>query len=142
MSPMYEPLENRSLLTAVTPIHTYQHAVHGWRRDPLVTWESSGLLSATVPSNVLRVSADKRSLIKSDGTPFFYMADSAWEMFNKLTRSQADQYLEPSSAQGFTAIQAEVNARFRDLAGNTVFLNNDPTRPNEAFFKNMDYMVR
>lgn len=141
MRPMFESLENRSLLSVAAPL-TYQHAVHGWRRDPTVTGTSSGLLSATVPSNALRVSADKRSLINPDGTPFFYMADSAWELFNKLTRAQADQYLEARAAQGFTVIQAEVNARFKDVAGNSVFVGNDPTKPNEAFFKNVDYMVR
>jgi hypothetical protein len=135
---MFESLENRTLLSAA-PVS--QHHVHGWRRDPAVTGGSSGPSSPGVPSNVLRVSADKRSLINPDGTPFFYMADTAWEMFNKLTRAQADQYLETRAAQGFTVIQAEVNARFKDAAGNSVFINDDPTRPNDAFFKNVDYMI-
>src|SRR4051812_47587941 len=98
MRPMFETLENRSLLSAALGA---QHHVHGWRHDPAVT---SGLLSTTVPANVLRVSADKRSLINPNGTPFFYMADSAWDLFNKTTRAQADLYLETRAAQGFTVI--------------------------------------
>ncbi|MDB5320474.1 MAG: hypothetical protein JWN40_2105 [Phycisphaerales bacterium] len=70
------------------------------------------------------------------------MADTAWQLFNKTTRKQADLYLETRAAQGFTVIQAEVNARFPDLAGNSAFVGNDPARPNEAYFKNVDYMIR
>jgi hypothetical protein len=136
---MFESLENRTLLSVAAPVVT--HAVHGWRRDPAVT--GAGLTApTTTASNLLRVSANGRSLIQSDGSPFFYMADTAWQLFNKTTRKQADLYLETRAAQGFTVIQAEVNARFRDLAGNSAFAGNDPTRPNEAFFKNVDYMIR
>lgn len=33
----------------------------------------------------LRVTADRRFLEHGDGTPFFYLADTAWELFHRLT---------------------------------------------------------
>jgi hypothetical protein len=132
---MIEELESRTLLSAV-PVSS--HHVHGWRHDPAAV-ERSRRVATT--SNVLSVSSNKRYLVNSDGTAFFYMADTAWHLFNKTTRAQADLYLETRAAQGFTVIQAEINS-FRDVYRHTPFVNNDVTRPNEAFFQNMDYMIR
>ncbi len=47
-----------------------------------------------------------------DGTPFFYLADTAWMLFNKLTKEEVREYFADRSAKGFTVIQSCV---FRDL---------------------------
>lgn len=60
----------------------------------------------------LQVSANGHFLQYADGTPFFYLADTAWMLVNKLTESQARCLFEDRSAKGFTAIQAVV---FRDM---------------------------
>jgi len=133
---MIEELESRTLLSA-TPVYT--HHVHGWRHDP--TAVERGRRVASKP-DLLQVSGNKRYLVHSDGTPFFYMADTAWELFNKTTRAEADLYLETRAAQGFTVIQAEINARFTDIYRNAAFRHNSVARPNETFFQNVDYMIR
>jgi hypothetical protein len=100
--------------------------------------------AAAEAATLLKVSPDGHYLVHGDGTPFFYMADSAWHLFNKLSDSDADLYLETRAKQGFTVIQAEINARFDTSVNVTkqlVFINNDPTRPNEAFFRHVDYIV-
>ncbi|HEY7118831.1 MAG TPA: glycoside hydrolase family 140 protein, partial [Tepidisphaeraceae bacterium] len=88
-------------------------------------------------------SSNRRFLVNaSTGSPFFYMADTAWHLFNKLSRSQADQYLSTRAKQGFTVIQAEVNTRFgANVNGDTPFVDGDPMQPNEDFFQNVDYIV-
>src|SRR5215207_4733119 len=63
----------------------------------------------------LKVSSDHRSLIREDGTPFFYLGDTAWELFHRLTREDADRYLENRAAKGFTVIQAVVLAELDGL---------------------------
>jgi hypothetical protein len=136
MRAMFESLENRTLLSASGTVA--HHAVHGWRRDPAVLAASE---SRAVASNVLRVSANGHSLVKADGTPFFYMADTAWHLFNKTTFKQASQYLQTRADQGFTVIQAEINARFGDVEGNHAFTRGDPARPNAAFFRNVDRVI-
>jgi Protein of unknown function (DUF4038)/Putative collagen-binding domain of a collagenase len=61
-------------------------------------------LSAALPK--LKVSDDKRFLVTADGKPFFYLADTGWELFHRLDRKQALQYLDKRAAQGYNAIQA------------------------------------
>ena len=36
----------------------------------------------------LPVSADRRYLVRADGTPFLYLSDTAWELFHRPTREQ------------------------------------------------------
>jgi len=54
----------------------------------------------------LVVSRCGRYLEREDGTPFFWLADTAWELFHKLTREEAEVYLDIRAEQGFTVIQA------------------------------------
>jgi hypothetical protein len=94
----------------------------------------------------LQVGADKRFLITSNGKPFFWLGDTAWELFHRLTRSAADLYLTDRAAKGFTVIQAVVLAELDGLHtpnayGNTPLINDDPTKPNEAYFQHVDYIV-
>ena len=82
----------------------------------------------------LKVSSNHRYLIHADGTPFFYLGDTAWELFHRLTREEADRYLENRRQKGFTVIQAVVLAEFDGLKvpnpyGETPLINNDPTQP-------------
>ena len=37
--------------------------------------------------------------------PFFWLGDTAWELFHRLDSGQADQYLKRRAEQGFTVIQ-------------------------------------
>ena len=54
----------------------------------------------------LRVAEDQRHLIYEDGQNFFYLADTAWELFHKLNREEAFMYLTDRAGKGFTVIQA------------------------------------
>ncbi|AKD55777.1 glycoside hydrolase family 140 protein [Spirosoma radiotolerans] len=94
----------------------------------------------------LKVSANKRYLVHQNNTPFFWLGDTAWELFHRLNREEADQYLKRRAEQGFTVVQAVALAEFDGLKepnpyGDTPLLNNDPTTPNEAYFKHVDFIV-
>ncbi len=54
----------------------------------------------------LRVSANRRFLATADGKPFFYLADTAWELFHRLTREEAVRYLDNRAKLGYTAVQS------------------------------------
>jgi len=91
------------------------------------------------------VSANKRYLMK-DGKPFFWMGDTAWELFHRLDRAEASFYLEKRAAQGFTVIQAVALAEMDGLNvpnanGDKPLIDNDPTKPNEAYFKHIDFII-
>ncbi|HXE79435.1 MAG TPA: glycoside hydrolase family 140 protein [Vicinamibacterales bacterium] len=95
----------------------------------------------------LRVSDNGRFLVRSDGSPFFYLADTAWELFHRLTREEAERYLEKRRQQGFTVIQAVVLAELDGLRtpnayGDLPLVDEDPRRLNEAYFKHVDWVVK
>ncbi|MFO0845783.1 MAG: DUF4038 domain-containing protein, partial [Gemmataceae bacterium] len=94
----------------------------------------------------LKVSDNKRFLVTADGKPFFYLGDTAWELFHRLNREQAERYLKDRAAKGFTVIQAVALAEFDGLKepnpyGQTPLIDNDPTRPNERYFEHVDWVI-
>ncbi|MFN8240751.1 MAG: glycoside hydrolase family 140 protein [Bacteroidales bacterium] len=95
----------------------------------------------------LKVSENRRFIVHDDGTPFFYLGDTGWELFHRLTIQDAGKYLENRRAKGFTVIQAVVLAEHDglntpDIAGNKPLVDNDPLKPNEAYFLNVDKVIR
>jgi hypothetical protein len=97
-------------------------------------------------SKKLRVSQNHRYLEYEDGSPFFYLGDTAWELFHRLNREEADRYLANRAAKGFTVIQAVVLAELDGLKdpnpyGDTPLADSDPTKPNEAYFRHVDTIV-
>jgi hypothetical protein len=81
-----------------------------------------------------------------DGKDFFWLGDTGWELFHRLDREQADLYLKTRSGQGFTVIQAVVLAEFDGLHspnayGDLPLLNDDPAKPNEKYFRQVDYII-
>lgn len=81
-----------------------------------------------------------------DDKPFFWLGDTAWELFQRLNREEADEYLKHRSEQGFTVIQAVALANLDGLhtpnAYNELPLeNDDPARPREEYFKHVDYII-
>ena len=108
----------------------------------LVLWTS---IAAPLPG--LRVSDNHRFLITTDGKPFFWLGDTAWELFHRLDRNEAERYLKNRARLGFTVIQAVALAELDGLQtpnpyGQLPLLDNDPTRPNEAYFQHVDWIVK
>ena len=54
----------------------------------------------------LQISANGRFLATEKGEPFFWLGDTAWALFEKLNREEADFYLKDRKSKGFTVIQA------------------------------------
>lgn len=95
---------------------------------------------------VLTVSSDNTYLETTDGKPFFWLGDTAWELFHRLNREDATMYLKKRAEKGFTIIQAVVLAemgglRIPNAYGVLPLHDNNPTRPNEAYFEHVDYIV-
>ncbi|MCU0345784.1 MAG: glycoside hydrolase family 140 protein [Saprospiraceae bacterium] len=81
----------------------------------------------------IRVAANHRTLETTDGKPFFWVGDTAWELFHRLNREEAVEYLDTRKAQGFNVIQAVALAEFDGLRtpnayGDLPLVELDPTR--------------
>ena len=95
----------------------------------------------------LRISANQRYLQTADGKPFFWLGDTAWELFHRLTREEAEKYLKNRADKGFTVIQAVALAELDGLRdpnpyGEVPLENADPTKPREAYFQHVDFIIR
>ncbi len=95
----------------------------------------------------LRVSANNRYLQTEEGKPFFWLGDTAWELFHRLTREEAEKYLKNRADKGFTVIQAVALAELNGLHdpnpyGEIPLENDDPTKPREAYFQHVDFIIR
>lgn len=87
-----------------------------------------------------------RYLQYADGRPFFYLGDTAWELFHRTTREEARLYLEDRARKGFTVIQAVCLAecdglRVPNAYGDLPFADAGFTRPNERYFAYVDEVV-
>jgi Protein of unknown function (DUF4038)/Putative collagen-binding domain of a collagenase len=95
----------------------------------------------------LKVTADKRYLQFEDGTPFFYLGDTGWELFHRLDLFDIKTYLDNRAAKGFSVIQAVVLAEFDGLKrpnryGQLPLASLDPLKPNENYFTLVDSTIR
>ncbi len=93
--------------------------------------------SADVSTPRLKIDpATPHFILHDDGRPFFYLGDTAWELFHRLTLEEARRYLDNRAAKGFTVIQAVALAELDGLRtpnrqGHVPLLDDDPTRPAE-----------
>jgi hypothetical protein len=104
-------------------------------------------LSADLSHGRLKVSENNRYLIFEDGTPFFYLGDTGWELLHRLSKDETEKYLENRRSKGFTVIQAVILAELDGLnkpnsEGNRPLLDNDPLKPVEAYFEHVDWVIR
>lgn len=82
----------------------------------------------------IRVSDNHRFLVDESGKPFFYLADTAWELFHRLNRDEAVEYLTFRASQGYTAIQAVALAEEDGIGipnayGDLPLVDRDPLKP-------------
>lgn len=109
-------------------------------------WMGIGALAALCSAEPLQVGPDGRTFFTAEGESFFWLGDTAWELFHRLDREEAAYYLTRRVEQGFTVIQAVVLAesdglRMPNRYGDVPFHDLDPRRPNEAYFEHVDYII-
>lgn len=81
----------------------------------------------------IKVSDNERFLATKENMPFFWLGDTDWEMFHRLTREEAVSFIETRSRQGFNILQAvalaEMNGvRTPNRYGDIPLKNEDPTQ--------------
>lgn len=93
------------------------------------------------------VSPNGHYLQYEDGQPFFWLGDTAWELFHRLKIEEIDTYLKNRQQKGFNVIQAVALAEFDGLTkpnqyGDVPLIGNDPLKPNEKYFELVDTVVK
>ncbi len=77
------------------------------------------------------VSENRRFLEYEDGEPFFWLGDTGWLLFEKLTREDASRYFENRRAKGFNVVQCVLVPMIPlvNVYGDSAFVENDISRP-------------
>jgi len=93
----------------------------------------------------IRVGPNGRYFVDDEGKPFFWLGDTQWELFHALTLEEARTVLERRKQQGFSAIQVMVTGagegKLPSTAGEAPWRGDDPSSPNEAYFRNVDRVM-
>src|SRR4051794_8976666 len=115
-------------------------------RSTILLLAMSMMLCAQGPRRLtqLKVGESGRYLVTADGKPFFYLGDTAWELFHRLNREEATRYLENRARKGFTVIQAVALAELDGLNdvnpyGFRPLIDNDPLHPDVKEGPDNDY---
>lgn len=89
-----------------------------------------------------RISRDRRHFEHPDGTPWFWLADTAWNGALMSTAQEWDDYLAERARQRFTAVQVVLTqwrAGLADADGRTAFsMDNGTLKVDPRFFQRMD----
>lgn len=95
---------------------------------------------------IVKVSANGRHLVTEDGSPFFYLADTAWNLFYHVGYEDAVRYVDNRHEKGFSVIMPCLIreggiANAVNEYGDKPFVNDDPKKPNESFFRHVDRII-
>jgi hypothetical protein len=118
---------------------------------------SVGPIQAAAPwdHGPLQVSANGRYFQQADGTPFFWLGDTAWLITQKLGREDIKTYLENRRAKGFNVVQCCLVQNFNDKSPNgtpalvdedlarlNITPGNNPDDPAQYdYWDHVDYLV-
>jgi hypothetical protein len=119
---------------------------------PLLSYYTAATASGAEILPLLKVSENRRYLTTADGKPFFWLGDTAWELFHRLNQEEADEYLTLRDKQGYTVIQAVALAELEghkdpNSYGHLPLVDLDPARPavvdgpNNDYWDHVDYIV-
>src|SRR5262245_53541134 len=94
----------------------------------------------------IRVSPNGRHFVDAQGEPFYFLADTQWELFRRYSLSDAKLILENRKAKRFSVIMVMLtgvgSGTGPNLAGQHPWLNDDPATPNADYFTNVDAVVK
>lgn len=106
------------------------------------------------PISPIQISANGRYFVDPQGHPVFWLGDTQWELFRLFTADQALRILNDRQAKGFNVILIMLTgvdigrldptqpAPYANLHGEQPWIDDDPLKPNEAYFQHVDTLIR
>lgn len=94
----------------------------------------------------VKLSDNGRYFVDQNGKPVFWLATTQWELIYRYALDDVKTILEKTKDHGFTAVNVRLlgvcNGEKPDVYGRKPFVDNDPLKPNEAYFKNADTVLQ
>jgi hypothetical protein len=101
---------------------------------------------AEQPAYPVKVSENGRYFVDQKGKAVFWLGITQWQIFREYNLEEARTILENSKSKGFAFVQAMLmgvgDGTQPNVYGEKPWINNDPLTPNEAYFKNVDSVIR
>jgi len=92
------------------------------------------------------VSPNGRYFVDAQGAPFYFLADTQWELFRRYTLSEAKMILENRKTKGFTVVMVMLtgvgSGTGPNLEGQRPWQNDNPATPNPDYFTHVDAVVK
>ena len=94
----------------------------------------------------LKASPDGRFLQHADGTPLFWLGDTAWALHQNLSREDVQRYLDDAAAARFNVVQLmSVNAwalsDWKNSYGATPYLEDSAAKLNPPFWQHLGWVI-
>ena len=94
----------------------------------------------------IQVSPNGRYFVEGKGQPVFWLGTTQWELFRGYTLEDARLILDKSQDKGFVFVQTMLmgvgDGTRANVYGQKPWRDDDPLTPNEAYFQNVDAVVR
>jgi len=94
----------------------------------------------------IKVSENRRYFIDQNNNPVFWLGTTQWQIFREYTLDEVRTTLEKVKSHGFIFVQAMLmgvgDGTQPNVYGQKPWINNDPLTPNEAYFKNVDSVIK
>ena len=95
----------------------------------------------------LNISENGRYFQTGNCNPFFYLADTAWELFHRLSLEEIEFYLDARKAQGFNVVQAVLisemdGLRIPNAYGQLPLIEMNPEKPNPEYFDFVEQVLK
>lgn len=101
---------------------------------------------AQEPAYPVKVSENGRYFVDQKGNPVFWLGITQWQIFREYKVEEARAILENAGSKGFAFVQAMLmgvgDGTQPNVYGQKPWIDNNPLTPNEAYFKNVDAVIR
>jgi hypothetical protein len=94
----------------------------------------------------IKISENRRFFVDGNNNPVFWLGTTQWQIFREYTLDEVRTTLEKIKSHGFVFIQAMLmgvgDGTLPNVYGQKPWINNDPLTPNEAYFENVDSVIK
>jgi len=94
----------------------------------------------------IKISANRRYFVDQAGRPVFWLGTTQWQLFREYRLAEVRTILDKTSAHGFAFVQVMLagvgDGTQPNVDGQKPWHHDDPLTPNEAYFTNVDAVVR
>jgi len=112
----------------------------------LIVCVSMAVGAAERPTWPVKVSDNGRYFVDQKGTPVFWMGTTQWQLFREYTIEDAGTILEKTADKGFVFAQVMLagvgDGTKPNVYGQKPWLDDNPLTPNDAYFKNVDAVLK